>query len=203
MKARLTRWAAEARPPPKKEHDVDELHSRATEVVEFWKNAGQEAWFTKDAEFDAGFHDRFRELHFAAARRELDHWMDHPEGALALMILLDQFPRNCFRGTGHMFATDPLARHFARQAFDAGHVERVAKELRIFFVLPFEHSEDLADQHLSVELSAPYGEEFLKYAEIHRDIIERFGRFPHRNPALGRETTAEEKAFLDEGGFSG
>jgi uncharacterized protein (DUF924 family) len=179
------------------------LHPRATEVVEFWRNAGQEAWFTKDADFDAGFHDQFRELHFAAARRELDHWMDHPEGALALMILLDQFPRNCFRGTGHMFATDPLARRFAQQAFDAGHVERVPEELRIFFVLPFEHSEDLADQHLSVELSAPYGEEFLRYAVIHRDIIERFGRFPHRNPALGRETTPEEKAFLNDGGFSG
>ncbi|MEW9805408.1 DUF924 family protein [Mesorhizobium sp. ZMM04-5] len=178
-------------------------HPDAIDVVEFWSNAGQEAWFTKDADFDAGFHDRFRTLHFAAARRELDHWMDHPDGALALMILLDQFPRNCFRGTGHMFATDPLARHFARQAFEAGHVDRVPEELRIFFVLPFEHSEDLADQHLSVELSAPYGEEFMKYAVIHRDIIERFGRFPHRNPALGRQTTAEEKAFLDDGGFSG
>jgi uncharacterized protein (DUF924 family) len=129
--------------------------------------------------------------------------MDHPEGALALMVLLDQFPRNCFRGTGHMFATDPLARYFARKAFDAGHVAQVAKELQIFFVLPFEHSEDLADQHLCVELSAPYGEEFMKYAIDHRDIIERFGRFPHRNPALGRETTPEEQAFLDGGGFSG
>ncbi len=179
------------------------IDPRATEVVEFWRNAGQEAWFTKDAEFDAGFHGRFRDLHFAAARRELDDWMDHPEGALALMILLDQFPRNCFRGTGHMFATDPLARYFARKAFDAGYVEKVAAELGIFFVLPFEHSEDLADQHLSVELSAPYGEEFLNYAVIHRDIIEKFGRFPHRNPALGRATTPEEQAFLDGGGFAG
>ena len=179
------------------------IDPRATEVVEFWRNAGQEAWFTKDAKFDAGFHGRFRDLHFAAARRELDDWMDHPEGALALMILLDQFPRNCFRGTGHMFATDPLARYFARKAFDAGHVEQVAAELRIFFVLPFEHSEHMADQHLSVELSAPHGEEFVKYAVVHRDIIERFGRFPHRNRALGRETTPEEQAFLDGGGFAG
>ena len=179
------------------------LDARAAEVVRFWRDAGAEAWFTKDAKFDAGFHGRFRDLHFAAARRELDDWIDHPEGALALMILLDQFPRNCFRGTGHMFATDPLARYFARKAFDAGHVEQVAAELRIFFVLPFEHSEELADQHLSVELSAAHGEEFLNYAVIHRDIIERFGRFPHRNPALGRATTPEEQAFLDGGGFAG
>ena len=87
-----------------------ELDPRAAEVVKFWRDAGEEAWFRKDAEFDAGFHDRFRDLHFAAARRELDRWIDHPESALALMILLDQFPRNCFRGTAHMYATDPLAR---------------------------------------------------------------------------------------------
>src|SRR5690606_7278961 len=202
MKARPTHWA-DALPPQRKEPDMTGLDARAAEVVEFWTLAGEDAWFTTNAEFDAGLHDRFRHLHFAAARRELDHWMDHPEGALALMILLDQFPRNCFRGTGHMFATDPLARYFARRAFDAGHVERVPQELRIFFVLPFEHSEDLADQHLSVELSAPYGEEFLNYAVIHRDIIERLGRFPHRNPALGRETTQEEQAFLEGGGFAG
>jgi len=180
-----------------------ELDPRATDVVKFWHDAGMEAWFTKNAEFDAGFHDRFRELHFAAARRELDHWMEHPESALALMILLDQFPRNCFRNTGHMFATDPLARHFARKAFAGGLVDGVAKELQIFFILPFEHSEDLADQQLAVELSPPYGEEFVKYAVIHRDIIEKFGRFPHRNPSLGRETTTEEKGFLEGGGFSG
>ena len=89
---------------------MGEVDPRAAEVVDFWRSAGPEAWFRKNAEFDAGFHDRFRELHFAAARRELDHWIDHPESALALMILLDQFPRNCFRGTGHMYATDPLAR---------------------------------------------------------------------------------------------
>jgi uncharacterized protein (DUF924 family) len=182
---------------------MTELDPRAAEVVKFWHDAGYEAWFTKNAEFDAGFHDRFRELHFAAARREVDAWVDHPESALALMVLLDQFPRNCFRGTGHMFATDPLARRFARASLAAGHVERVAKELQRFFLLPFMHSEDLADQELCVELGAPHGEDFLKYAIIHRDIIEKFGRFPHRNPALGRETTPEEKAFLEDGGFAG
>ena len=180
-----------------------ELDPRAAEVVTFWREAGEEAWFRKDAEFDASFHDRFRDLHFAAARRELDGWIDHPEGALALMILLDQFPRNCFRGTGHMFATDPLARYFARKALAAGHVEAVEMPLRFFFLLPFEHSENLADQHFSVEQTALHAEEYVKYALEHRDIIQRFGHFPHRNRVLGRETTPDEQAFLDAGGFSG
>ena len=180
-----------------------ELDPRAAQVVTFWRNAGEDAWFTKNAEFDAGFHNKFRELHFAAARRELDHWIGHPESALALMILLDQFPRNCFRGTAHMFATDPLARHFARKALEAGHLDAVEQNLRFFFLLPFEHSENLGDQLFCIEQTALFAEEYIKYAIEHRDIIERFGRFPHRNLALGRETTAEEKAFLDGGGFAG
>jgi uncharacterized protein (DUF924 family) len=182
---------------------MPEVDPRAAEVMKFWRDAGYDAWFTKDAAFDAGFHDRFRELHFAAARRELDAWIDHPESALALTILLDQFPRNCFRGTAHMFATDPLARHFARRALEAGHLEGVEKELRFFFLLPFEHSEDLADQHFCVEQTALHADEYSSYAIEHRDIIERFGHFPHRNGALGRETTPEEKAFLESGGFAG
>lgn len=182
---------------------MPQIDPRAAEVVRFWQDAGKKAWFEKDRAFDARLHDSFLDLHYAAAARELDGWMEYPEGALALMILLDQFPRNCFRNTGHMFATDPLARHFARTALAAGHVEKVDRELQIFFLLPFEHSEDIDDQHLSVELFAPYGEEYLHYAVVHRDIIEKFGRFPHRNPALGRETTVEEKAFLESGGFSG
>ena len=180
-----------------------ELDPRAAEVIKFWRDAGENAWFTKDAAFDAGFHDRFRDLHFAAARRELDHWIGHPESALALMILLDQFPRNCFRGTAHMFATDPLARHFARKALEAGYLEALDKDLRVFFLLPFEHSEDMADQLFCIEQTALFAEEYMKYAIEHRDIIERFGRFPHRNSVLGRETTSEEKAFLDGGGFAG
>lgn len=180
-----------------------ELDPRAAEVVAFWREAGEDAWFTKDADFDTGFHDRFRELHFAAARREIDDWIGHPEGALALMILLDQFPRNCFRGTAHMFATDPLARRFARKALEAGHIEAVDKKLRLFFLLPFEHSENLDDQLLCIEQTALFAEEYMKYAIEHRDIIEKFGRFPHRNRALGRETTPEEQAFLDGGGFAG
>ncbi len=180
-----------------------ETDPRAAEVVDFWRKAGAEAWFRKDAAFDAGFNDRFRDLHFAAAKRELDHWADSAESALALMILLDQFPRNCFRGSGHMFATDPLARFFARKALAKGHDQAVEKELRIFFLLPFEHSENLADQEFCVERCIALGDDLLKYALEHRDIIRRFGHFPHRNRLLGRETTPDEQAFLDSGGFAG
>jgi uncharacterized protein (DUF924 family) len=175
----------------------------AAEVVEFWHKAGPDRWFTKDAAFDDHFHANFRELHLSAARRELDHWSDHAEGSLALIILLDQFPRNCFRGSAHMYATDPLARHFASKAIEAGHDEQVDPDLRVFMYLPFEHSEHLADQYRSVELTRHVDEDYMKYALEHRDIIQRFGRFPHRNPMLGRETTPEEQAFLDSGGFAG
>ena len=172
-------------------------------VTDFWRDAGPERWFTKDAAFDTLFRERFMSLHFAAARRELDGWAQTAVGSLALMILLDQFPRNSFRHTAHMYATDPLARHFARQAHEAGHGQAIEPELRLFLHMPFCHSEDLADQDLSVRLSTPLGGEILKAAQDHREIIRRFGRFPHRNALLGRETTPEEAAFLSEGGFSG
>ncbi|RWF42963.1 DUF924 family protein [Mesorhizobium sp. M00.F.Ca.ET.151.01.1.1] len=180
-----------------------ELNSRALSVTKFWRDAGEDAWFEKNDAFDADFRARFLDLHYAAARRECDDWSGHAEGSLALMILLDQFPRNCFRGTGHMFATDPLAKHFAQKAVAAGHDLALEPEVRVFLYLPFEHSENLADQDRSVELHTARAEFNLKYALEHRDIIQRFGRFPHRNKMLGRETTAEEKAFLDDGGFSG
>ncbi|MEI9421743.1 DUF924 family protein [Mesorhizobium sp. Cs1299R1N1] len=180
-----------------------ELDSRALSVTKFWRDAGEDAWFEKNNAFDADFRDGFLDLHYAAARREYDDWSGCAEGSLALMILLDQFPRNCFRGTGHMFATDPLAKHFAQKAVAAGHDVVLEPEVRVFLYLPFEHSENLADQELSVELHTARAEFNLKYALEHRDIIQRFGRFPHRNRMLGRETTAEEKAFLDDGGFSG
>lgn len=172
-------------------------------VTEFWRKAGPEAWFQKNDAFDAHFRETLRNQHFAAARRELDHWLDSAEGALALMILLDQYPRNCFRGTGHMYATDPLARSLARKAIAAGRDLEIEGDIRVFFYLPFSHSEDLADHALAVEKAQPLGAEYIKHAVGHRDIIERFGRFPHRNPLLGRETTAEEQAFMDGGGFTG
>jgi len=179
------------------------LDTRATACARFWIDAGEDAWFRKDDAFDARFRERFLELHFAAARRELDAWSHHAEGSFALMILLDQFPRNSFRGTGHMYATDPLARHFARHAIAAGHDKQMDAGVRSFFYLPFSHSEHLADQEFAVELNRDIGGDFLKHAIGHRDIVLRFGHFPHRNRILGRDTTPTEQAFLEAGGFAG
>ncbi|MEE9983992.1 DUF924 family protein [Agrobacterium pusense] len=175
----------------------------AEEIVDFWKKAGPEKWFDKDAAFDSHFHDRFRDAHFAAARRELDGWLEGAESSLALMLLLDQFPRNCFRDTAHMYATDPLARLLADEAIRRGHDQAVSEELRVFFYLPFSHAEDLEAQHRACRLNQPLGGLYLHHAEEHREIIERFGRFPHRNKILLRETTPEERRYLEEGGFSG
>lgn len=137
------------------------------------------------------------------AERLHDGWLETPKGALALLILTDQFPRNAFRGTSHMYATDPLARHYARLAQTEEHMKRVEADLRLFFCLPFAHSEEMADQDISVALNASLGEPWLSHAEGRRDIIRRFGRFPHRNPMLGRRSTAEEETFLENGGFKG
>ena len=174
------------------------------QIVAFWIEAGPQKWFAKDAAFDADFRERFGQAHFAAARREFDGWMQSAEGALALMILLDQFPRNCFRGNAHSYATDGLARHYARRSVQAGLDLQVEPALRMFLYLPFEHSEALADQDHSMELFASIGNaELIRYAKLHRDLIVRFGRFPHRNAALGRESTQEEIDYLAAGGFSG
>ena len=170
-------------------------------VVRFWRKAGPKHWFAKDDAFDAEFERRFRDAHFAAARRELDGWADTAEGALALLLLLDQFPRNVFRGTGHAYATDPLARHFAMAMVETGRDAEVERELRMFCYLPFQHSEAMADQARAVALLQALGEP--KWALHHRDIIRRFGRFPHRNAVLGRDSTPEELEFLREGGFGG
>lgn len=173
-------------------------------LLDFWRTAGAEKWFVRDAAFDAAFADGFDDAHFAAARRELESWMDSAEGALALTLLLDQFPRNCFRGSAHSYATDGLARHYARRAIDAGFDVRVDAALRMFFYLPFEHSEAMVDQEYAMELFGRIGDaELMKYVVMHRDLIARFGRFPHRNKALGRESTQEEIKYLASGGFSG
>jgi uncharacterized protein (DUF924 family) len=173
------------------------------DVVAFWKDAGRERWFRKDEAFDEEFRLRFLPAHEAAARGELDGWASTPEGALALLILLDQFPRNCYRATPRMFATDAKAREIARAAHGAGFDQQVDTELRGFFYLPFMHSELMADQDESVKLNESASEESLRYAKHHRAIIQRFGRFPHRNVVLGRESTPEEQTFLQEGGFAG
>jgi uncharacterized protein (DUF924 family) len=172
----------------------------AAQVVAFWRDAGPDQWFARDEAFDARFREHFLTAHFAASRRELEHWMDDAQGMLALVLLLDQFPRNCFRGSGHAYATDPLARHYAKRAVDAGLDARVDPVLRVFVYLPFEHSEDAADQARSIELMGNVDAGYLQYAVAHRDVIERFGRFPHRNRELGRENTPDEQAWLDAGG---
>lgn len=175
----------------------------AADVVAFWRDAGPACWFARDDDFDRRC-ARFVPLHMAAARRELDAWAGDAEGALALLILLDQIPRNVYRGTAHAYATDALARSVAARAVEAGFDLATGPALRVFFYLPYEHSESLDDQQRSMALHARLdGPDAARWARIHLDIIQRFGRFPHRNAALGRETTAEEQAFLDAGGFAG
>ncbi len=173
-------------------------------VLAFWRDAGPEKWFSRDDAFDAQVRARFLQTYEDAAAWRLEGWTRSAESTLALLIVLDQFPRNMFRGTPRAFAADALAREIAAGALAEGYDRAVPAALRGFFYLPFMHSEDLADQERCVALYRELGEpEGIKYAEIHADIIRRFGRFPHRNAVLGRTTTAEEQAFLDGGGFSG
>ncbi|MBR0665120.1 DUF924 family protein [Roseomonas hellenica] len=175
----------------------------ARAVVDFWRAAGPGLWFAKDPGFDDRFRRGFLAAHEAAARSDGAGWLATPEGALGLVLLLDQFPRNAFRGTRRMYATDATARAAAAAAIAAGHDQGVETALRLFLYLPFAHSEDLADQDRSVALVAHLGEPNLTRARRHRDIIRRFARFPHRNPILGRAMRAEEQRYLDAGGYAG
>jgi len=184
------------------------MTAHPADITGFWRSAGPKRWFAKSAAFDDAIRLKFEPVHHAAARGQYDRWIETPEGALALLILLDQFPRNLYRGSAHAFATDPKARAIARAAIERGHDRQTEPEIRPFFYLPFEHSEDPIDQALSVALCAALLRETgdpgaANWAKSHADIIARFGRFPHRNASLGRETTPEEQAFLDEGGFAG
>ena len=177
--------------------------AEAAAVTAFWREAGPKLWFAKDDAFDRRFRERFLPAYEAAARGELAEWTATADGALALLVLLDQFPRNAFRGTPRMYATDAMARQIADAAITAGHDRASEAELSLFFYLPFGHSETLTDQERSVELARRLGQPNLSHAERHRDIIWRFGRFPHRNPILGRTMRPEEQRFLDEGGYAG
>lgn len=171
-------------------------------MVRFWRGARAE-WFRQAPAFDRRFRARFLDAYRAARRGACDGWAATADGLLALVILLDQFPRHAFRGTAAMYETDPQARRIARAGLSAGSWEAVPADLRLFLCLPFAHSEDLADQDLSVRLNARLGPPWLAHAQGHRDIVRRFGRFPHRNALLGRPTTREEQDFLDHGGFAG
>jgi uncharacterized protein (DUF924 family) len=172
-------------------------------IVAFWREAGPDRWFKKDAAFDDEIKRRFLATHEAAAAGRLTDWEQSAEGALALLILLDQFPRNMFRSEARAFATDPLARAVTSRAILNG-FDGAFPDMRGFFYLPFEHSENLADQERGLALYKAVGDQDgLKWAVLHADIIRRFGRFPHRNAVLGRVTTPDEQAFLDGGGFGG
>jgi len=187
--------------------------SSADDILSFWFSEGadtfREAWFRRDEAFDAAIRDRFAAAAAAARQGAFADWAASPEGTLALLLLLDQVPRNLHRGSAEAFAADPLAREVAREAVLARRFDlALTPTQRVFLYLPFEHSEAMADQDLSVALfeglrddprhAKPGGT--IDYAWRHREVIRRFGRFPHRNAALGRRSTAEEAAWLAAGG---
>jgi uncharacterized protein (DUF924 family) len=186
---------------------------RAVQVLSFWfgdeseYGKRREQWFQKDAAFDAEIEARFRALHAEAARGDLERWKRGVGDCLALIVLLDQFPRNMFRGSARAFASDGLARDAARHALQEGYDQGLLPVERMFVYLPFEHSEALEDQLLCCHLMRPLEEfeeteDVYQYAVRHHEIIARFGRFPHRNKALGRPSTPEELEFLKQPGSS-
>ncbi len=171
------------------------------EVLDFWFAQDRRAWFAKNPAFDEVIRARFLPHYEAALGGDLSAWALGPKSCLALVILLDQFPRNMFRGTGRAFAADPLARDAARTIVDRGWDKTLTADERMFAYLPFEHSESLADQERCLALMKeiavfPETADLPKWAQAHLDVIRRFGRFPHRNEALGRASTPEEVAFL-------
>ncbi len=184
--------------------------STPAEILEFWfgregeEGYGEfrEAWFVKNPEFDREIRDRFEPVYEEAAAGGLDLWRDEARSCLALIVVLDQFPRNMYRGDARMYAADELARATARHAVEHAFDRELPPHGRMFMYLPFEHSENLEDQRLSVELfrglAGQMGsEDLLEYSVRHMEIVERFGRFPHRNEILGRPTTPEEAEFLE------
>ena len=177
---------------------------KANEILEFWLSAGRSAWWRKNPQFDEEIRTRFGALHPKAAAGDLDDWRAESGSCLALVIVLDQFSRNMFRGSEKSFSQDPYALELAKFAVENGYNHNKPQELYEFFLMPFMHSEILSDQVTCIELFSAIGNDnSLKFAVEHHDIIARFDRFPHRNKVLGRQTSSEEQAFLDDGGFSG
>ncbi len=174
------------------------------DVIDFWNDAGEQRWFTKDAAFDGALSARFRDLLAEGRAGRLDQWAATPEGALGLVILLDQFSRNIHRGNPLMFAADHRALGLAKQSIARGDHYQFPAPLAKWLYMPFEHAEDIDAQERCVGLFMARGPaENVPYAIDHRDIIARFGRFPHRNPILGRKSTPQELAYLADGGFAG
>ncbi len=174
------------------------------EVLGFWLGLDPAAHFKKDPDLDAVLARKFSDALATAKAGDYDDWAETAEGALALIILLDQFSRNIHRDTPEMFTGDAKALEIAKQAIASGLADELATNHRKWLYMPFMHSEDLADQERCVELfTTAELEDNISYAVEHADIIRRFGRFPHRNVILGRQSTPEEIAFLESGGFSG
>jgi len=175
---------------------------RAEAILEFWfrGDAERKQWFSKDPSFDDEIRARFLSLYEEGVRGAFTAWRNSPRSCLALIVLLDQFPRNMFRGSARAFATDALALDAARHAIASGHDRALSKTERTFIYLPFEHSENLADQERALALFA--GHPNAEWAQRHYEIIKRFGRFPHRNAILGRQSTPAEIEFLREPGSS-
>ena len=172
------------------------------DILAFWRQIGPERWFERDDALDAQVRRRFLDLWRKAAAGQLSSWEATDEGALALTIVLDQFPRNMFRDHIRTYSSDALAREVAGRAISRGADLRADPALMEFFYMPLMHSEHLADQLRCVELFRGSADK-LTYAEAHADIMRRFGRFPHRNKALGRASTVDEQVFLERGGFAG
>jgi uncharacterized protein (DUF924 family) len=175
------------------------------EVLDFWLGeVGRDGWYAGGEAIDTLCRDRFEELWQAAHDGGLEHWVEGTVGTLAYLIVTDQFPRNIHRGSAQAFATDPLAQAAARKALDAGWDLNAPEPERQFFYMPFEHSEDPAHQILAVQLlterlsSDP---DMALHARAHQEVIRRYGRFPTRNAALGRASSPEEQAYLDQGGY--
>jgi uncharacterized protein (DUF924 family) len=175
------------------------------EVLDFWLGeVGPDGWYAAGDDLDAEVRMRFAEAWQAAMGGGLEHWVEGTVATLAYLVLTDQLPRNMFRGTADAFASDPLALAAARAALAAGWDMNAPEPERQFFYMPFEHSEDPADQALAVQLMTERlasDPAMALHARAHQAIIARFGRFPSRNDALGRETTPEEAVFLAEGGY--
>jgi uncharacterized protein (DUF924 family) len=191
------------------------VQSSPADVLAFWFGSEGEPgygefrdqWFRKDEAFDREVTDRFGDLYERAAAGELDAWREGAEGCLALVIVLDQFPRNMFRGDARTHATDGKALAAAKYAIERALDRELPAFQKMFLYMPFMHAESVEDQRRSVELfeglaAEPGGPDVVEYAVGHRDIVERFGRFPHRNAILGRETTPEEAEFLTQPGSS-
>jgi uncharacterized protein (DUF924 family) len=191
--------------------DVPSLPARAQAFLDFWFGAPddpecyhhRQIWFRGTPEFDASVHERFVADHERAVAGDFAAWEAEPLSALALVMLLDQVPRNIFRSTPRAFASDPLALATTNRALERGFDRAMPAAWRVFFYLPLEHSEALADQQRGLDLllalpPVPGRKSEGHMTRLHLEIIERFGRFPHRNAILGRESTAEELAFLIE-----